>query len=297
MNIPSAYLEKIQAVYPSISLDRLEFNQEGMVNDVVIVNDRLVCRFPKTEWAQEVLCHEAKVLDLIKNRVDLQVPHFEHFSEDFVSYQLIKGEPLSRAILLKLSGREQARIFAQLGAFLKQLHDFPEEVLIKADVLSSGAARTKEIWLEFYDRLEHSIFPHLMRHQKTWVKEHFTPVLEDELNFEYKLALTHGDLGIYHILFDPDKKTISGIIDFGTAGLGDPATDIASLICNYGEEFLRHTQKNYSSLKKIVDRARFWAGTVELQWALAGVHHKDTGLLLSHIGGARSVQPIGAPLR
>lgn len=295
MNIPSAYLEKIQAVYPSISLDRLEFNQEGMVNDVVIVDRQLVFRFPKTDWAQEVLSHEVKVLELIKNRVDLQVPHFESISQEFVTYQLIRGEPLSRSTLLKMERREQERIFAQLGTFLQQLHELPEQLLTEADILSSGAARTKEIWLEFYDRLQHILFPHLMRHQKTWVKEHFTPILENELDLNYKPVLTHGDLGLYHILFDPNQKTINGIIDFGTAGLGDPANDIAALICNYGEEFLHYTERNYPTLKKVIDRARFWAGTTELQWALAGVHHKDTGLLLAHLGGARSVKPIGTP--
>lgn len=296
MNIPADYLEKIRAVYPSISLDRLEFNQEGMVNDVVIVDRQLVCRFPKTEWAQEVLSHEAIVLNLLQDRVELQVPRFEHYEDDFVSYRLIRGEPLSRATLFKLSDREQELIFAQLGNFLKQLHDLPEQTLTKAGVLASGAARTKEIWVEFYDRIEHTIFPLLMRHQQTWVREHFNPVLQNKLDLNYQPVLTHGDLGVYHILFDADRKTINGIIDFGTAGLGDPATDLAALMGNYGEEFLRYMEKSYPKLQNLIDRARFWMGTVELQWALAGVHHKDTGLLLSHIGGARPVKPIGTPI-
>jgi hypothetical protein len=43
------------------------------------------------------------------------------------------------------------------------------------------------------------------------------------------------------------------------------------------------------------DRARFRAGVVWLQWALMGVQHKDTELLLAHIGSsARDIKPIGA---
>ncbi len=41
VNIPSSYLKKIRAIYPNISLDHLGFNQDGMVNDVVIVNHEL----------------------------------------------------------------------------------------------------------------------------------------------------------------------------------------------------------------------------------------------------------------
>lgn len=53
---------KTLSVYPSLSLDRLEFNQDGMNNDVIIVDQQLVCRFPKTDWAKEDLAMEIKIL-------------------------------------------------------------------------------------------------------------------------------------------------------------------------------------------------------------------------------------------
>jgi hypothetical protein len=53
--IPNRYIERIQAFYPNLSLDYLEFNQDGMNNDVVVVNRQLVCRFSKTDWAKESL--------------------------------------------------------------------------------------------------------------------------------------------------------------------------------------------------------------------------------------------------
>lgn len=41
----------------------------------------------------------------------------------------------------------------------------------------------------------------------------------------------------------------------------------------------------YPGLSDVIDRARFWAGTFELQWATAGLEHDDLSLLLAHIGG------------
>jgi hypothetical protein len=36
---------------------------------------------------------------------------------------------------------------------------------------------------------------------------------------------------------------------------------------------------------------------LELQWALAGVLDNDLPMLLAHVGAARDVQLLGAPLR
>lgn len=223
MNIPSSYLEKILAVYPNISFHHLDFNQDGMVNDVVVVNHDLVCRFAKTEWGKEVLAHEAKVLELAQRYIDLRVPRFEHLEEGFVSYRFIQGEPLSRNTLVKLSADKQARVISQLATFHQQLHSIPRLVLDNAGVSSSDAEREPEDWLLLYEQVQKTLFPHLWRHQQTWIHELFAPVVSGELNLSYTPVLIHGDLAVYHILFDPVSESISGIIDFGTAGLGDRA--------------------------------------------------------------------------
>jgi aminoglycoside 2''-phosphotransferase len=64
VDVPSRYLKKVRAVYPNLSLDHLELNRDGLINDVVIVDGKLVCRFPRTEWAKNILAHEARVLDV-----------------------------------------------------------------------------------------------------------------------------------------------------------------------------------------------------------------------------------------
>jgi len=297
VDIPSHYLQQIRAVYPHLPLDHLELNRDGLVNDVVIVNRKLVCRFPRTEWAKDTLAHEAKVLEVARCHVRLPLPRFEHLEEDFASYSLIEGEPLSREILLRLGDPLQRRIVKQLGTFIERLHGVPKDALDDAKVLSSGANRTREDWLRFYEQLESVLFPHLWRHQREWVNEHFAPVLEGELDLRFEPALIHGDLATYHVFLDTSANRLSGVIDFGTAGLGDPAIDIATLLHFYGESIVRRMEPTYPQLPNLIDRARFWAGTLELQWALVGVLDNEIPMLLAHVGAARDVQPLGAPLR
>ncbi|MEZ4583991.1 MAG: phosphotransferase [Caldilineaceae bacterium] len=57
--------------------------------------------------------------------------------------------------------------------------------------------------------------------------------------------LINGDIGPYHVLCDRDARLITGIIDFGTAGLGDPAVDLPCLLNSYGESFLRRMDRTY----------------------------------------------------
>jgi aminoglycoside 2''-phosphotransferase len=293
VNIPFSYLEKIRAIYPNISIDHLDFNQDGMVNDVVIVNHKIVCRFAKDDWGKQVLSHEAKVLEVVQKYVELRVPYFEHLEKGFVSYRFIKGEPLSRNTLLKLSETSQTRIISQLARFHQQLHSIPNEVLVNAGVSSSGAERSREDWLQLYEQVQETLFPHLWRHQQTWIHELFAPIIAGELDLTYTPLLIDGDKAVYHILFDPISESISGLIDFGTAGLGDPACDIAVQLGNYGESIVRRMESDYPMLLSVIDRARFWVGTLELQWALAGIKFNDISLSLAHIGLAREVQPVG----
>lgn len=267
-----------------------------MVNDVVIVNHELVCRFAKDDWGKQVLSHEAKVLEVVQKYVELRVPHFQHLEEGFASYKFIRGEPLSRNTLLKLSEASQARIISQLARFHQELHSIPNEVLVNTGVSSSGAERSREDWLQLYEQVQETLFPHLWRHQQTWIHEHFAPVITGELDLSYTPVLIDGDKPVYHILFDPISESISGLIDFGTAGLGDPACDIAVQLGNYGESIVRRMESGYPMLPDVIDRARFWVGTLELQWALAGIKFNQTSLSLAHIGLAREVQPVGTRL-
>jgi aminoglycoside 2''-phosphotransferase len=84
------------------------------------------------------------------------------------------------------------------------------------------------------------------------------------------------------------------VIDFGTAGLGDPADDFANIIHGLGESFLRRMGRFYPEIAHTLDRARFQAGTLEIQWAINGLRSNDLSWLVCHIGRARDMLPLGA---
>lgn len=86
-----------------------------------------------------------------------------------------------------------------------------------------------------------------------------------------------------------DRRTrrINGILDFGAAGLGDPARDYAILLHVYGETLVRRMAGWNSQDQDWIDRARFYSGTFELQWVLAGVRTKSFDWFTAHLDRAR----------
>jgi aminoglycoside 2''-phosphotransferase len=79
------------------------------------------------------------------------------------------------------------------------------------------------------------------------------------------------------------------VIDFGVAGIGDPALDVGSLITAYGERFVAKMIKTYPDLGKQTSRARFYAQAIELEWVLLGLETGEMFWFTAHLGEARDV--------
>ena len=64
----------IHAAYPELRIERLRLNDEGQNNDVLIVNDDLIFRFPRDEEGVEKLATEVALLGRLRPFVPLPIP-------------------------------------------------------------------------------------------------------------------------------------------------------------------------------------------------------------------------------
>jgi aminoglycoside 2''-phosphotransferase len=296
----AVYQQQIAQVERDMPMETIELNKEGLVNDVLIVNGRRVFRFPKHDWAIDHLRQEANCLALARQHLDMPLPHWSIYESEslgypFVAYDWIPGEALTRHTLLRLPLADQQAIGQQLGAFLHQLHTIPMAKVEKMRIRPSVTNRTPEKWQKLYDDVKEMLFPHLMTFACDWVEQHFAPVLTNPDFMAHGPVFMNGDLGPYHLLYNPQTRRLNGVIDFGTAGVGDPATDFACLIDQFGETFVRLMAPTYPDTAQHIERARFWAGTLDLQWILGGLRYPDEpDWFMVHIGRARDVLPIGS---
>ena len=283
------YERRIRDICPELAIETLSLNQEGLLNDVVIVNDELVFRFAKREFGYKDPQEEASLLHFLKKYITLPIPDPFHQSPDAMAYRLIPGVTLRRDILLRLSEDDQQSIADQLAQFFKELHSVPVDA---ADfkIPMADALMKHERWINTYQRIREKVFPLLLPHVRDWATEHFETHLAQKSNFEYELKMVDTDLPPYHIMFDAERKRINGIIDFGCAGLGDPAIDLGVVIYHYGESFLSRFYKTYPEAEEYLQRARFYAGAHELRWILSGIERNNIWWFAVHAGSAKDVK-------
>lgn len=293
----TAYLDQIRGDFPTLDIGSARLNSDGMVNNVVIVNDDLVFRFAKTDYGRQLLAYEAQLLELIAPSVSTPIPRFIHCTPTYVHYQLVPGNPLYGYLLLRTEPQIKERLAAGLATFLAELHAIPlADVPVPPGASSPSPMSRRTFYEQRLAALESDVFPLLWADQKAWVYDLYAPVVEGRLDLDaYTPRLIHRDLAAYHILHDPAQGSLTGIIDFGTAGAGDPAADWSCLMNSYGELFVRRMHATYPLDQATLDRARFLAGAIELEWALIGIQQNDPSMLLVHIGGARDRQALFTP--
>lgn len=290
MNELPTYEERIRRLAPDLSVSSLNINRDGLVNDVVIVNGEFIFRFPKHEYALKHLKDEARILRLLQNYITLDIPSPLYESDDCLAYRMIPGETLRRDMLLRLPEDDQQALADQLAQFLKELHGLPVEQVTDFEMPSADALMKYEGWVKAYERIREKVFPLLMPHVRDWVREHFDSHLADRRNFEYGLKMVDTDIPPYHIMYDRRRRRINGVIDFGCAGLGDPAIDFGVMIYNYGESFLNRFYQVYPEAETFLKRARFYAGAHEVRWLLAGIERNDPWWFAVHVGSAKDMK-------
>jgi aminoglycoside 2''-phosphotransferase len=290
MNELEQYTNRIRELCPEISIQSVRLNREGLLNDVVVVNDELIFRFAKSGFGFKDLLEEANVLRLLQKYITLPIPNPIYESREALAYRLIAGECLRRDILMRLAADDQQVIADQLAQFLKELHGIPRSEIENYDIPIADALMKHEGWVSAYQRIREKVFPLLLPHLRDWMTEHFESHLANKDNFEYELKMVDTDIPPYHILFDKQQKRVNGIIDFGCAGLGDPAIDFGVILYNYGESFLDRFYQVYPEAEVYLQRARFYAGAHEARWLLTGIERNDPWWFAVHLGSAKDMK-------
>lgn len=282
------WAQRVQALMPHLTIEQLEINQDGLANDVVIVNRELVFRFAKTARSAKILEIERRILDLLRPYISVEIPTPVSCENGVMVYSLLRGQPLLRATMLNLPAQSQQNLAEQLGQFLYELHTVPISGVSQNLPLTLAPVK-RENWLDMQKRIAENVYPLLLRHQVDWVDRLFETALDTPEFFDHNPTLIHGDLAPYHVLFSAQPPRLCGVLDFGVSGIGDPATDLGSLLSSYGEAFVSKMQVVYSDMSKYLSRARFYAQAIELQWVLLGVETGEKFWFTAHLGGARDI--------
>jgi aminoglycoside 2''-phosphotransferase len=275
----AAYLEAIRRSFPDVQPESIALNRSGQNSDVLIVDGQLVFRFPRYAHVIDELVTEVGVLRALQGRLPLDIPDPTYVQlegrdpgEAFVGHRMLPGEPLWRDTYKEADPETRDRLAAQFGRFLYALHSVPAREVIPFPLPRYD---TREECADIYARIRAKLFPHMRPDARAWAEDHFERYLDEGRHFAYAPVLKHGDFGPSNILHDRSAGRVSGIIDFGGVGLGDPAYDFAGLLSGYGEALVQRCCAFYPGLEAMLERVWFYRGTFALLEALFGVENDD----------------------
>lgn len=280
LDLQTQYLRTIKRAYPDLQAGSTRLNLRGQNNVILIVDECYIFRFPRYSHLIELLKIETDILLGSRPYLPLPVPmpEFVHLDgqpvgEAFVGYIMIPGEPLYRDIFGKIADEGTLNAIAeQLAGFLQALHAAPVSQAFYREI---PIYETRQEYQDMYERIQKKLFSFMRPDARLWATNHFETFLNEAGNFSRPPILRHGDFGTSNLLFDPLNQRITGVIDFSSAGLGDPAVDFAGLLSSYGEAFIQRCMRFYPRLEELMPRVHFYRGIFALEEALFGVENND----------------------
>lgn len=242
-------LEKLlHTRYPNLTKESLRVDDTGWYNFVLIVGEKMIFRFPKTEEAKSIMAKELHILPQLYTTLPVSIPQFIYSSNEsdqipYVGYPMIAGRPLFPENMAGLNDQEQEQLAKEIGAFLTALHAFPLE---KAFGVAADVSQMKDYYRDLFKNIKNKAFPYMTPELIIWTKKVFRDFLTDKDSFRFTPCLLHNDLKPEHLLYDFERRKLSGVIDFGAMGAGDPAYDFVGIYRAYGRAFVKKVISFYN---------------------------------------------------
>lgn len=252
-----SFVECVQHIYPEFSVNMAQWLDHGQNNDIIVLNDSWVFRFPHHALSAVNLQNEVAVLGHLKGRLPLEIPLPEYVwiepnnpCRSFMGYRMIPGVPITSEWSSTVDHVILDVVAKALDDFLQQLH----RLSIFKDIMNLiQSSSLFAYWSDMFERIQRLLFPHMRHEARSHVYEHFVSFLQQSNDENFESVLIHGDFGSKNILLDESKNKVVAVIDFGSVTVGDPALDYASASTVYPKMIETMMQHN-PIIKKYIER-------------------------------------------
>lgn len=252
------YTALIQQNFPHIALQKVQPITKGWDSFVLEVNDEFIFRFPTRDDVIPHLENERNLLPTLELALSTPIPHFDaighgdaSYPYTFIGYRKLHGVSLEDDTITQL---QLIALAPALATFLSELHSFPAAQAIQAGLENNTPEQWRERYQERYTDLQKRVFPLLDNELRTKSDQLWRNFLDNTSIFAFQPVLIHCDLGCEHILCDPERGVLTGVIDWGDMTIGDPAHDFVGLHSRSGRDF---TQRILAHYQGTIDAA-FW---------------------------------------
>lgn len=231
-----------------------------------------VVRVARHAQAATALARESCLLARIAGELPLPVPRpqFHHRPDcpPFAIHTLVEGEVLTEASWSAQTRDARERTAVELGRFLGALHAIPVSRVAACDLASRmapGMARTLRASIE--QTVARALSAADARRIRTFLDTESARVTAEPP------VLLHNDLAPGHVLYDPRRGSLTGVIDFGDVVVGERARDLIYVLEDFGETFFNTVLAAYTPTptRALLRRIMVWRLLESVEWAHQGL--------------------------
>lgn len=256
-NLKEKYLKKIQDNFPDIQFFSAKLITKWWSNDVIILDNNIIFRFPKEEFTKNNFSKEIKLLYILQTEIkNIQIPNYKYISKnnEFWWYNIIKWIEFKKNYLK--NNQNQEKIVKQIWQFLTKLHSVDINKFDNLLDINVNNHYSFDSWYINY------IVNQYKEIENKFSNETFTKIIkfiQESVNYEIKNpCLTHYDFQWKNIIISDDKNKINWIIDFSDMAIYDPAIDFVWLLW-LPKKFLNIVLENYKTNNwNILNRANYY---------------------------------------
>jgi macrolide phosphotransferase len=252
-------LELAQKHGLSLSED-LKFNEMGIDFQVCFATDAQgkpwVLRIPRRSDLEDQIKKEKRILNLARKYLSIEVPDWKIATSNLVAYPLLKNIPAlifddqTHQITFNMD-KDSPEYIASLAKALVELHQITETDVSENNlkIMKSSDLRDEVQNMLSVVSSEIGISDELDKRFKKW--------LDNDPLWPTFTSFVHGDLYAGHILVT-NSGTVTGVIDWSTAHIGDPSVDFSGHVNVFGEQSLKRLIDEYERHGGII-----WDGLYE----------------------------------
>ena len=221
-----------------------------------------------------VLTRLAKARD--DGRLPFDVPRPRGFARTSDGARVMVHPDLGSRFMVDEDFSDPNVLPASMARALAALHNLPEGTYTNVDLPAYSAEECRTRNLALLDEAAQStVLP-----SNLWNR--WEAALEDLSLWRFRATPVHGDLQLTTVLVGND--CVTGMTGFSSAHVGDPATDVAWVLAQAGDEFLSRFREAYSMARDATDihvftRAQLLSELALVRWLVHGVHAEDEGIV------------------
>ena len=269
----SQVIRTAENVIPNLKRYEISYIGSGWCNDVYSLNNEWILRFPRRE---EVITHLQKevsistVLVSALEETKVLVPDIKlvtpgpsvGFPYPIGMYPMVTGGSAGPNQKVEMSWSD---FVPKTANFLRALHSIPIDQFRDIDLPKEETLSCVEWLLIKKDILTHL---HSYKLQSLDICAEWLDRCEPLAPYEGDLSFIHNDLSPEHFLVDPEAGTITGVIDWEDAAIGDPVSDFITLPFWIGWENTLRLCESYSRCLDpgFIQRLKYGSKLTSLAW-------------------------------